>query len=185
MRDLKRSYTRLIKGSFTMFTPPSCRSCLSVEGKWENILKTPHKHMMLGLLCNIYITSVFKMFLFFSRDEAQSKMLALKEKADKELSQYQMEIKELVRVIDHDRNLKAFMSRKDHERTEAHEHMEEMKKKRGKEGRGGRGFTTQIHFSEAEKTSERERTVMVRLYTSLHRALQSHMCKRAFHIIVL
>ena len=107
--------------------------------------------MMLGLLCNIYITSVFKMFLFFSRDEAQSKMLALKEKADKELSQYQMEIKELVRVIDHDRNLKAFMSRKDHERTEAHEHMEEMKKKRGKEGRGGRGLQLKSIFQRLKR----------------------------------
>lgn len=80
---------------------------------------------------------------YSARDEAQTKMLALKEKADKELAQYNMELKELIRVIDHDRKLKEFMGRKDQERTEAHEQMEAMKKKK-----------------EAEKSSEREKTVM-------------------------
>ena len=79
-----------------------------------------------------------------NRDEAQNKMLALKEKADKEMSQYNTELKELARIIDHDRKLRQFMSRKDQERTEAHEEMEAMKRKR-----------------EAEKSSEREGTVMV------------------------
>ena len=83
-------------------------------------------------------------FLTVNRDEAQNKMLALKEKADKEMSQYNTELKELARIIDHDRKLRQFMSRKDQERTEAHEEMEAMKRKR-----------------EAEKSSEREGTVMV------------------------
>lgn len=78
-----------------------------------------------------------------ARDEAQSKMLALKEKADKELAQYNTELKELIRVIDHDRKLKEFMKRKDHERTEAHEEMEMTRRKR-----------------EADKALEREGTVM-------------------------
>lgn len=86
--------------------------------------------------------------------------MALKEKADKELAQYNMELKvccqpslslsitlthtlththphthtltlqELVRVIDHDRRLKEFMSHKDQERTEAHMEMEEAKKRK-------------------------------------------------------
>ena len=73
-------------------------------------------------------------------------MLALKEKADKELTQYNVELKELIRVIDHDRKLKEFMSCKDKERTEAHEQMEMMRRKK-----------------EAEKSSERQNTVMVRL----------------------
>ena len=80
----------------------------------------------------------------YDRDEAQNKMLALKEKADKEMTQYNTELKELVRIIDHDRKLREFMSRKDQERAEAHEEMEAMKRKR-----------------EAEKSSEREGTVMV------------------------
>lgn len=75
-------------------------------------------------------------------------MLALKEKAEKELAQYNVELKELIRVIDHDRKLKEFMSCKDKERTEAHEQMELMRKKK-----------------EAEKSSERQNTVMVRLQT--------------------
>jgi Skp family chaperone for outer membrane proteins len=94
-------------------------------------------------ICIYYVCT----YLFFStvnRDEAQNKMLALKEKADKEMSQYNTELKELARIIDHDRKLRQFMSRKDQERTEAHEEMEAMKRKR-----------------EAEKSSEREGTVMV------------------------
>ena len=79
-----------------------------------------------------------------NRDEAQNKMLALKEKADKEMAQYNTELKELARIIDHDRKLRQFMSHKDQERTEAHEEIEAMKRKR-----------------EAEKSSEREGTVMV------------------------
>ena len=71
-------------------------------------------------------------------------MLALKEKADKELSQYNTELKEHIRVIDHNRKLKQFMSRKDQERTEAHEAMEAMRRRK-----------------DAEKSSERERTVTV------------------------
>ena len=39
-------------------------------------------------------------------------MLALKEKMDKELAQHDAEIKELKRVIDHNRKLKEFMSKK-------------------------------------------------------------------------
>ena len=78
------------------------------------------------------------------RDDAQNKMMALKEKAEKELAHYNMELKELIRVIDHDRKLREFMGRKDQERTEAHEEMEAMKRKK-----------------EYEKSSERDRTVMV------------------------
>lgn len=80
----------------------------------------------------------------YCRDDAQNKMLALKEKAEKELAQYNVELKELIRVIDHDRKLKEFMSCKDKERTEAHEQMEMMRRKK-----------------EAQKSSDRQNTVMV------------------------
>lgn len=72
-------------------------------------------------------------------------MLGLKEKSDKELAQFEVELKELIRVIDHDRKLREFMSCKDKERTEAHEQIESMKRKK-----------------EAEKSSERENTVTVK-----------------------
>lgn len=88
--------------------------------------------------------------LIIDRDDAQNKMLALKEKAEKELTHYNVELKELIRVIDHDQKLREFMSRKDQERTEAHEEMELMKRKK-----------------EAEKSSDREKTVMVRLSTRI------------------
>jgi hypothetical protein len=78
------------------------------------------------------------------RDDAQNKMLALKEKAEKELAQFNVELKELIRVIDHDRKLREFMSCKDKERTEAHEQIELMKRRK-----------------ETEKSRDRENTVMV------------------------
>jgi len=53
-----------------------------------------------------------------SRDDAQNKMIALKEKSDKELLQYNMELKELMRIIDHDRRLKEFMNIKTEDRVE-------------------------------------------------------------------
>ena len=49
--------------------------------------------------------------LAISRDDAQSKMLALK-KMDKESAQHSAELKELMRVIDHNRKLKEFMAKK-------------------------------------------------------------------------
>jgi len=45
----------------------------------------------------------------FGRDEAQAKMILLKERADKDLQQHNAEMKELVRILDHDRKLKEFM----------------------------------------------------------------------------
>jgi len=53
-----------------------------------------------------------------ARDDAQQKMIILKEKADKDLQQHNAEMKELLRVIDHDRHLRDFMGIKGQERQE-------------------------------------------------------------------
>ncbi|KAK3594432.1 hypothetical protein CHS0354_000254 [Potamilus streckersoni] len=53
-----------------------------------------------------------------ARDDAQQKMIILKEKADKDLQQHNAEMKELLRIIDHDRNLREFMGIKGQERQE-------------------------------------------------------------------
>ena len=53
-----------------------------------------------------------------AREEAQAKMILLKEKADKDLQQHNTEMKELVRIIDHDRKLREFMNMKSKERQE-------------------------------------------------------------------
>ena len=45
-------------------------------------------------------------------------MIILKEKADKDVQQHNTEMKELVRIIDHDRKLKEFMGIKGQERQE-------------------------------------------------------------------
>merc|ERR1712184_223932 len=47
-----------------------------------------------------------------------AKMIILKEKADKDVQQHNTEMKELVRIIDHDRKLKEFMGIKGQERQE-------------------------------------------------------------------
>ncbi|XP_067873322.1 coiled-coil domain-containing protein 114 isoform X1 [Heterodontus francisci] len=52
-----------------------------------------------------------------ARDEAQTKMQQLKEKAEKDLALHAAEMKELQRVIDHDRKLKEFMGIKTQERS--------------------------------------------------------------------
>ncbi|XP_071944329.1 coiled-coil domain-containing protein 63-like [Antedon mediterranea] len=53
-----------------------------------------------------------------ARDEAQTKMMALRDRSDKEQAQYNLELKELHRIIDHDRKLKEFMAIKAQERME-------------------------------------------------------------------
>ncbi|XP_074654306.1 outer dynein arm-docking complex subunit 1-like [Tubulanus polymorphus] len=53
-----------------------------------------------------------------SRDEAQAKMMLLKEKADKDIQQHNAEMKELIRIIEHDKKLKEFMGVKGQERPE-------------------------------------------------------------------
>ena len=58
------------------------------------------------------------MHCLLHRDDAQQKMIILKEKADKDLQQHNAEMKELLRVIDHDRNLRDFMGIKGQERQE-------------------------------------------------------------------
>lgn len=54
----------------------------------------------------------------FIRDEAQAKMILLKERADKDQQQHNAEMKELLRIIDHDRNLREFMGIKGQERVD-------------------------------------------------------------------
>ncbi|XP_033098610.1 coiled-coil domain-containing protein 63-like [Anneissia japonica] len=53
-----------------------------------------------------------------ARDEAQTKMMALRDRSEKEQAQYNLELKELHRIIDHDRKLKEFMAIKAQERIE-------------------------------------------------------------------
>ncbi|KAJ3021414.1 UNVERIFIED_CONTAM: Coiled-coil domain-containing protein 63 [Siphonaria sp. JEL0065] len=55
-----------------------------------------------------------------ARDEAQAKIIALREKADKEYQAYIQEIKELDRALEQDRKLKEFMATKVADRGESH-----------------------------------------------------------------
>nr|CAB3228649.1 CiAxp66.0 axonemal p66.0 [Phallusia mammillata] len=71
------------------------------------------------------------------RDDAQAKMMALKERNEKDLAQYNMEYKELMRIIDHDAKLKAFMNMKSQERSELEEE-EAAKRRAGEEDKAER-----------------------------------------------
>ncbi|CAD5116302.1 DgyrCDS5208 [Dimorphilus gyrociliatus] len=52
------------------------------------------------------------------REDAQTKMIQLKEKSDKDIAQHNAEMKELMRIIDHDRKLREFMNVKGADREE-------------------------------------------------------------------
>lgn len=83
------------------------------------------------------------------RDEAQGKMMALKEKADKDLSQYNTELKELMRIIEHDRKLKEFMRVKSEERAEMMEgELSSQRKKKDEKERGDKAEETiEVHIT--------------------------------------
>ncbi|XP_060561293.1 coiled-coil domain-containing protein 63-like isoform X2 [Ruditapes philippinarum] len=66
------------------------------------------------------------------RDEAQNKMLALKERSHKDMAQQTVEMKELQRIIIHDDKLKEFMGIKVHDRADLREE-EQAKKAKGKD----------------------------------------------------
>ncbi|XP_048753167.2 outer dynein arm-docking complex subunit 1-like [Ostrea edulis] len=63
------------------------------------------------------------------REEAQNKMMALKDKSEKDIAQQEVEMKALNRLIDHDNRLKKFMAFKASERTELKDEEEAKKKK--------------------------------------------------------
>lgn len=58
-------------------------------------------------------------------------MLALKERSDKDMTQQEIEMKELLRIIKHDNKLKEFMGVKVHDRADLKEE-ELSKKQKGK-----------------------------------------------------
>ncbi|XP_030053637.1 outer dynein arm-docking complex subunit 1 isoform X2 [Microcaecilia unicolor] len=69
---------------------------------------------------------------YVARDEAQSKMLQLKEKVEKDVAQHSAEVRELQRVIHHDSKLREFLGIKTQERSISEE-VVEARRKREKE----------------------------------------------------
>lgn len=59
--------------------------------------------------------------LFNSRDEAHHRMQMLREKSERDIGQYNADLKDLLRVIDHDKTLHDFMATKTVERSEMYE----------------------------------------------------------------
>jgi hypothetical protein len=65
----------------------------------------------------------------FYREEAQTKMILIRDKEDKDKQQHYTELKEVIRVINHDKKLKEFMKIKTQERAEDEELLNYRKKK--------------------------------------------------------
>jgi coiled-coil domain-containing protein 63/114 len=87
------------------------------------------------------------------RDEANSKCTALKDKNDKDRIQFEMETRDLQRVIHHDNRLREFMNTKANERLEWRRQEEERRKMHGSAGEIARKQQSQqIHtYEEAFK----------------------------------
>lgn len=79
------------------------------------------------------------MTLLPHRDEAQAKLGQLREKAEKDVAQHGAEMKELQRVLDHDRRLRQFLAIKAQERSLTQEALEA----RQRRGAGG-GWETWV-----------------------------------------
>lgn len=87
----------------------------------NNLLTSTSKHFIDLTILYLYSVDEILNPLFlctFIRDEAQAKMILLKERADKDQQQHNAEMKELLRIIDHDRNLREFMGIKGQERVD-------------------------------------------------------------------
>ncbi|XP_071152230.1 coiled-coil domain-containing protein 63-like, partial [Mytilus edulis] len=67
------------------------------------------------------------------RDEAQTKMIALKERSEKDIAQHESEMKDLQRVIHHDNKLKEFFNAKSNDRALYKEEEEAKKSKNSKD----------------------------------------------------
>eukprot|EP00066_Takifugu_rubripes_P023044 XP_011612310.1 PREDICTED: coiled-coil domain-containing protein 63-like [Takifugu rubripes] len=80
-----------------------------LRNRLEKELHDLHKKISGAVNCSIAA--------YDDRAEAQSKMILLKEKARKDLTQYKAEIKDLERLIAHECNLKEFMTTKCNERS--------------------------------------------------------------------
>ncbi|KAK3730099.1 hypothetical protein QZH41_003645 [Actinostola sp. cb2023] len=87
-----------------------------------------------------------------ARDEAQAKMLALKEKNDKDIAQYKTEFMELERIIDHESKLKEFMRVKGEERAELMEgELTSRRKKKDEKDKGDKAEETIESYETAFK----------------------------------
>ncbi|KAK6184463.1 hypothetical protein SNE40_006931 [Patella caerulea] len=83
------------------------------------------------------------------RDEAHNKMVALKDRNEKDQIQHEVEMKELQRIIDHDNKLKAFMMIKSSDRADFKEEEEAKKNKSRRDGDIGAELAHIESFEEA------------------------------------
>jgi len=84
-----------------------------------------------------------------ARDDAQMRMVALKEKCEKDAAQFEVEYKELKRIIDHDKKLRDFMETKAEERSEMEEESTRRRKMESDKEKGEKAEETVESYEEA------------------------------------
>jgi hypothetical protein len=89
------------------------------------------------------------------REESQAKMVLMRDKEDKDKQQLNTELKELIRVIDHDKKLKEFMKIKTQERQEDEE-LVTWRRKKESEANEKRRKEREEHSVEAYEVKFRE-----------------------------
>ena len=106
--------------------------------------------------CNSWFLRLILSPFSLYRDEAQNKMMALKERNDKDMAQHETEMKDLQRIIKHDNKLKEFMGIKVHDRADLKE--EELAKKRKGKGNSESYITVRV-FANFSVTGEENNCV--------------------------
>ncbi|XP_067287564.1 coiled-coil domain-containing protein 114 [Pseudorasbora parva] len=117
--------------------------------KLDKVLQDVHKDI--GEVINMSTTA------YDAREEAQTKMTIMKEKAIKDFAQYSAEMKELERVIAHERRLKEFMTTKSNERTAMDDGQEIRRRQEMKEQR--RAEAGEETFDTLEEVFQRIKTL--------------------------
>ena len=70
----------------------------------------------------VLLCVTFKVIIiYFSRDEAQHRLQLIRERFDRDVTAYNAELKDLLRVIDHENKLRHFMDTKMEERAESYD----------------------------------------------------------------
>lgn len=75
-------------------------------------------NLSIAAMLSVSYVDLYNWTVVFNRVEAQEKMVLLREKSEKDIQQHNAEMKELIRIIDHDYKLREFMNTKGKDRDE-------------------------------------------------------------------
>ncbi|XP_066922490.1 coiled-coil domain-containing protein 63-like [Clytia hemisphaerica] len=90
------------------------------RARFTELQQKLHKHLVKGKGEKNHLIEQSTL-LFNSRDEAEHRMHSLRERSERDMNTFNSELKDLLRIIDHDKKLREFMQTKMEERTEIYE----------------------------------------------------------------